>query len=473
MPIADAGGRIARRPARRTAPASSTAASPRCRSRSATASIPQDLIDALRRRHGAPLRHVRLAPRGRRSSGPTPASRAAYRFLKRLWAFAQATAATIRDAGSRRRAPALLQRRVKAARRELHLTLKQANYDYERIQYNTVVSAGYEDAERAGVGAGRRRRGAGRAARRHVDPAARALPGRPARDLEAVARPRLRRRGGRPPRRALARSRRRGAGAGRDRARAADQRQDARQARRRGRCRPRSDRGGGRREPRSGEARRGRCGEARSSSSRGASSMSSSSRVLRPSRAGAPALAGVLAALAAVLLLGACGFQLRGEFKYPFSTIYVNAPEGNPINTALRRAIDGAGGARVVDSAAAAEVILDVPAPVEDKSVLSLSGGGRVREFALSTRVSFRLHDASGREWLPTSQIVAPPQLHLRRIRSAGTRIPGGPAAAGDAGRSRPADRASAAGGKTAVLTSDPRWTSQWRPEGRHRFGNS
>ena len=31
---------------------------------------------------------------------------------------------------------------VKAARRELHVTLKQANYDYERIQYNTVVSAG-------------------------------------------------------------------------------------------------------------------------------------------------------------------------------------------------------------------------------------------------------------------------------------------------------------------------------------------
>jgi LPS-assembly lipoprotein len=60
----------------------------------------------------------------------------------------------------------------------------------------------------------------------------------------------------------------------------------------------------------------------------------------------------------------------------------------------------------VVDSPAAAEVILDVPAPVEDKSVLSLSGGGRVREFALSTRVSFRLHDASDREWLPTSQVV-------------------------------------------------------------------
>ena len=31
---------------------------------------------------------------------------------------------------------------VKVARREVHLTLKQATYDYERVQYNTVISAG-------------------------------------------------------------------------------------------------------------------------------------------------------------------------------------------------------------------------------------------------------------------------------------------------------------------------------------------
>jgi leucyl-tRNA synthetase len=30
---------------------------------------------------------------------------------------------------------------VKVGRREVHLTLKQATYDYERVQYNTVVSA--------------------------------------------------------------------------------------------------------------------------------------------------------------------------------------------------------------------------------------------------------------------------------------------------------------------------------------------
>jgi LPS-assembly lipoprotein len=38
--------------------------------------------------------------------------------------------------------------------------------------------------------------------------------------------------------------------------------------------------------------------------------------------------------------------------------------------------------------------------------VLSLSGGGRVREFALAKRVQFRLHDADGNDWLPAGELV-------------------------------------------------------------------
>jgi leucyl-tRNA synthetase len=65
----------------------------------------------------------------------------AQRFLRRLWAFAQSRAERLRaapKAGDGQAASAA----VKAARRDIHVTLKQANYDYERIQYNTVVSAG-------------------------------------------------------------------------------------------------------------------------------------------------------------------------------------------------------------------------------------------------------------------------------------------------------------------------------------------
>jgi leucyl-tRNA synthetase len=64
----------------------------------------------------------------------------AHRFLRRLWTFAQAQGESVRSSGGRvdgsDAAPP-----VKTARREVHLTLKQATYDYERVQYNTVVSA--------------------------------------------------------------------------------------------------------------------------------------------------------------------------------------------------------------------------------------------------------------------------------------------------------------------------------------------
>jgi leucyl-tRNA synthetase len=65
----------------------------------------------------------------------------AHRFLKRMWTLAQGRAAMVKstaEAFDWRNAPVPIQ----AARREIHLALKQANFDYDRIQYNTVVSAG-------------------------------------------------------------------------------------------------------------------------------------------------------------------------------------------------------------------------------------------------------------------------------------------------------------------------------------------
>jgi leucyl-tRNA synthetase len=66
-----------------------------------------------------------------------------YRFLKRLWAWAQGKLVVVRGSD---RVPAGTGagEAAKAARREVHLALRQANYDYERVQYNTVVSAGYK-----------------------------------------------------------------------------------------------------------------------------------------------------------------------------------------------------------------------------------------------------------------------------------------------------------------------------------------
>ena len=63
----------------------------------------------------------------------------AHRFLKRVWALGAKNADAIKTAG---KDFAKLNADGKALRREVHTVLKQISYDYERMQYNTVVSGG-------------------------------------------------------------------------------------------------------------------------------------------------------------------------------------------------------------------------------------------------------------------------------------------------------------------------------------------
>jgi len=62
----------------------------------------------------------------------------AYRFLRRVWAFGHASHAAIT---TRPTMPAKLAGPLAAVRREIHLLLKQANYDLGKFQFNTVASA--------------------------------------------------------------------------------------------------------------------------------------------------------------------------------------------------------------------------------------------------------------------------------------------------------------------------------------------
>ena len=69
-----------------------------------------------------------------------------YRFLRRVWGFAAKNEAALKagfavDRGADGKAPVAFSAAAKQLRFDIHNTLKQANYDYERMQYNTVVSA--------------------------------------------------------------------------------------------------------------------------------------------------------------------------------------------------------------------------------------------------------------------------------------------------------------------------------------------
>ena len=108
--------------------------------------------------------------------------------------------------------------------------------------------------------------------------------------------------------------------------------------------------------------------------------------------------------------LAACGFQLRGTASLPFKTLYISSPAGNPIGTDLRRFIKAGTTTRIVDNPKDAAATLEVISAVNERQIMSVSGGGRVREFDLRYRVSFRLIDAKGAELIPANEIA------LRRI---------------------------------------------------------
>ena len=104
------------------------------------------------------------------------------------------------------------------------------------------------------------------------------------------------------------------------------------------------------------------------------------------------------------MLAAGCGFHLRGTADVPFTTLYVpNATTGLALD--LKRNVIAGTNARVVDDAKVADAVLAFTEEAREKEILSLTGTGRVREFQLRYRVSFRVHDGKGRNFVPLSTI--------------------------------------------------------------------
>ncbi len=111
-----------------------------------------------------------------------------------------------------------------------------------------------------------------------------------------------------------------------------------------------------------------------------------------------------LAALLLVLLLSACGFQLRGTAALPFDTLYMQSTTGG-VALDLKRNIQSGTRTVVVDDPKQAAAVLDFVQEVREKVILSLGSTGRVREYQLRYRVGFRVHDGKGGEFLPVNTV--------------------------------------------------------------------
>lgn len=108
---------------------------------------------------------------------------------------------------------------------------------------------------------------------------------------------------------------------------------------------------------------------------------------------------------AAALLVAACGFHLRGQATLPFDTLYVQAPSTSPFALQLKRAVQSGSATKVTNRPEQAQAVLQILNELQEKRILSLGDGGRVREFQLRYRVSFRLTDEKNREHIPASEI--------------------------------------------------------------------
>ncbi len=103
------------------------------------------------------------------------------------------------------------------------------------------------------------------------------------------------------------------------------------------------------------------------------------------------------------LALSACGFQLRGVTDLAFKTLYIQGGKLT-ISRDLTRSLK-TNGVQVVEHAEDAELLLELLSESNQKRILSLSGGGLVREFELIYLLNFRVREASNPTWGPVQTI--------------------------------------------------------------------
>lgn len=103
------------------------------------------------------------------------------------------------------------------------------------------------------------------------------------------------------------------------------------------------------------------------------------------------------------LTLSACGFQLRGTADLAFKNVYIQGGKLS-ISRDLERTFK-TNGVQIATKSEDAELLLEMVSENSQKRIMSLSGGGLVREFELIYLLSFRIREASNPIWGPVQTI--------------------------------------------------------------------
>ena len=116
----------------------------------------------------------------------------------------------------------------------------------------------------------------------------------------------------------------------------------------------------------------------------------------------------LLASLSATAI-GGCGFQLRQAPKLPFQSVaLVGFAQRSPLADALRQQL-GASGVQLQGDPSRAEAVLEALADGREKSVVTSTAAGQVRELQLRVKLRFRVATPAGK------LLLAPAELLLTR----------------------------------------------------------
>lgn len=117
----------------------------------------------------------------------------------------------------------------------------------------------------------------------------------------------------------------------------------------------------------------------------------------------------LLSLMALAPVLSACGFRLRGAPSFPFTSLYVQAPEGSVFTREVLRNLATAGGNLTVILPPAkpdtAEATLYLLGERRQRVVLAKTVSGQVREVELRLFARFKLVDKAGRVWIDDTEM--------------------------------------------------------------------
>ncbi len=113
---------------------------------------------------------------------------------------------------------------------------------------------------------------------------------------------------------------------------------------------------------------------------------------------------GMVAGLAMLLAVGACGFQLRGSHNYPFKHLLITGNLSAEMQTRMKRLIESGSDTRIVNTAKDADAILSVSLGRGQNS-LSFDVNGVTQEYQLTTSATYSLTSTSGVTLIPQSTL--------------------------------------------------------------------